>query len=88
MPRLYDLTWQKPPPLVERYLRVVVDERVTVHGQIERPLDPTDAERAVNTLLGEGWKRLPCLLNSFANPAHELLIKEIITRRAPAAVLY
>ena len=24
MPRLYDLTWEKPPPLVERYLRMVV----------------------------------------------------------------
>ncbi|HUH02802.1 MAG TPA: hydantoinase/oxoprolinase N-terminal domain-containing protein, partial [Kofleriaceae bacterium] len=26
MPRLYDIVWDKPPPLVERYLRVVVDE--------------------------------------------------------------
>ena len=84
MPRLYDLTWQKPPPLVERYLRVVVDERVNVHGRIERPLDPADAERAVDTLLGEGVEAIAvCLLNSFANPTHELLIKEIITRRAP-----
>src|SRR6267142_373545 len=84
MPRLYDLTWQKPPPLVERYLRVVVDERVNVHGRIERPLDPADAERAVDTLLGEGVEAIAvCLLNSFANPAHELLLKEIITHRAP-----
>ena len=51
MPRLYDLTWQKPPPLVERYLRVVVDERVNVHGRIEQPLDLTDAERAVDRFL-------------------------------------
>src|SRR6516162_1183738 len=84
MPRLYDLTWQKPPPLVEHYLRVVVDERVNVHGRIERPLDPTDAEHAVDTLLGEGVEAIAvCLLNAFANPAHELLLKEIITRRAP-----
>jgi N-methylhydantoinase A len=84
MPRLYDLTWQKPPPLVERYLRVVVDERVNVQGGIERPLDPTDAERVVDTLLGEGVEAIAvCLLNAFANPAHELLLKEIITRRAP-----
>src|SRR5512146_3594179 len=39
MPKLYDLTWQKPPPLVERYLRVVVDERINVHGDVLRPLD-------------------------------------------------
>src|SRR5918992_68243 len=54
MPRLYDISWQKPHPLVERYLRVVVDERVTVRGEIERPLDPADAARAVDTLLAEG----------------------------------
>ena len=27
MPRLYDIAWEKPPPLVERYLRRVVDVR-------------------------------------------------------------
>src|SRR5215472_11631290 len=48
MPRLYDLTWEKPPDLVERYLRVVVDERVSSKGEIEKRLDPADAERAVN----------------------------------------
>jgi N-methylhydantoinase A len=38
MPRLYDMTWTKPPQLVERYLRVEVDERVNAKGEIERPL--------------------------------------------------
>jgi N-methylhydantoinase A len=84
MPRLYDISWQKPPPLVERYLRVVVDERVNIQGDIERALDPADAERAVDTLLAKGVEAIAvCLLNSFANPAHELMIKEITTRRAP-----
>ena len=36
MPRLYDLAWEKPAPLVERYLRQVVDERVDARGRIER----------------------------------------------------
>jgi N-methylhydantoinase A len=84
MPRLYDIAWQKPPPLVERYLRVVVDERVTIHGEIERPLDPADAARAVDTLLAEGVEAIAvCLLNSFTNPSHELMLKEIIAHRAP-----
>lgn len=84
MPRLYDIAWQKPPPLVERYLRLVVDERVTIHGEIERPLDPADAARAVDTLLAEGVEAIAvCLLNSFANPSHELMLKEIIAQRAP-----
>src|SRR5947199_6313573 len=40
MPKLYDLTWTKPPPLVERYLRQVVDERIDYRGEVERTLDP------------------------------------------------
>jgi N-methylhydantoinase A len=84
MPRLYDIAWQKPPPLVERYLRVVVDERVTIHGEIERPLDPAEAAQAVDTLLAEGVEAIAvCLLNSFTNPSHELMLKEIIAQRAP-----
>ncbi|MFQ6017478.1 MAG: hydantoinase/oxoprolinase family protein [Kiloniellaceae bacterium] len=84
MPRLYDLTWEKPAPLVERYLRIVVDERVNTRGEIRKPLDPADAERAVERLLAEGVEAISvCLLNSFANPAHELMVKEIIARRAP-----
>src|SRR6478752_8103090 len=33
MPRLYDLAWTKPAPLVERYLRKVVDERINYRGE-------------------------------------------------------
>jgi N-methylhydantoinase A/oxoprolinase/acetone carboxylase beta subunit len=36
MPRLYDLSWTKPPPLIERHLRAEVDERVNAQGVIER----------------------------------------------------
>ena len=84
MPRLYDIAWEKPPPLVERYLRVVVDERIDARGRIETALDPADAEAAVDGLLGEGVETIAvCLLNSHANPVHELMIREIIERHAP-----
>ena len=84
MPRLYDITWEKPVPLVERYLRVVVDERISARGEILKPLDPTDAESAIDKLLAEGVEAIAvCLLHSYNNPVHELMIKEIIQRRAP-----
>jgi N-methylhydantoinase A len=84
MPRLYDITWQKPVPLIERYLRKVVDERIDALGKVERPLEPQDAERAVDELLAEKVEAIAvCLLNSFTNPAHELAIKEIVRRKAP-----
>jgi N-methylhydantoinase A len=84
MPKLYDIGWTKPVPLVERYLRQVVDERVDAAGRIERRLDLKDAERAVDALLAEKVEAIAiCLLNSFANPAHELLIKDIVVAKAP-----
>jgi N-methylhydantoinase A len=84
MPRLYDLTWTKPPPLVERYLRKVVDERIDYRGNIERPLDPAEAERAVEAVLAENVEAIAiCLINSFTNPAHEMMLKETVRRMAP-----
>ena len=84
MPRLYDITWQKPAPLIERYLRLTVDERIDTHGAVLAGLDPGEAERAVDRLLAFNVEAIAvCFLNSFANPVHELLVKEIISRRAP-----
>ena len=84
MPKLYDLAWTKPAPLVERYLRQVVDERIDHRGHIDRALDPADAERAVDALLAEKVEAIAvCLLNSFTNPVHEAMLKDIIVRKAP-----
>lgn len=84
MPRLYDMAWEKPPPLVERYLRRVVDERIDHKGHVERPLDLDDAAAQIDALLAEKVEAIAvCLLNSFANPAHELAIKELLQRKSP-----
>ena len=84
MPRLYDLAWEKPPSLVERYLRVVVDERMNARGEVVRPLARDDARRAVRRLLGERVEAIAiCLVNSYANPAHEHRIAEVVEELAP-----
>ena len=84
MPRLYDLTWEKPPPLVERYLRVTVDERVNAAGEVVRPLAREDARRALRRLLGEEVDAIAvCLINSYANPCHERLVAEVAAELAP-----
>ena len=84
MPRLYDLTWEKPPPLVERYLRVTVGERVNAAGEVVHPLDRDDARRALRRLLDEGVDAIAvCLINSYANPCHERLLAEVATEVAP-----
>lgn len=84
MPRLYDIAWEKPPPLVERRLRRVVDERVDARGRIERKLDPMEAETVVRGLIGEGVEAIAvCLLHAYANPVHEAMLAEIVRRVAP-----
>src|SRR5689334_5760293 len=46
MPRLYDMSWTKPPPLVERRLRAEVTERVNAQGGIDTPLDEASVAEA------------------------------------------
>lgn len=88
MPRLYDIAWEKPEPLVERYLRRTVDERVDARGRVQRPLDPADAARVVDALLAEGVEAISvCLINSFANPVHEQAIAEMVRAKAPGLPL-
>jgi len=84
MPRLYDMGWMKPEPLVERYLRRVVDERIDASGRVERALQLQDAEEQVDRLLAEKVEAIAvCLLNSFVNPVHELAIRDVVRRKAP-----
>ena len=84
MPRLYDLKWEKPPALVDRYLRFEVNERLDEKGNVLIPLKDEDVEKAIDRLLAEDVEALAvCLLHSYVNPAHEIRIKEIATRRAP-----
>lgn len=84
MPRLYDLKWEKPPALVERYLRMVVDERLDEKGNVLIPLKDDDVERVIDRLLEEKIEALAvCLLHSYVNPVHEIRIKEIAARKAP-----
>jgi len=83
LPRLYDLAWDKPPPLVERYLRRTVDERINTRGDITRPLDLAEVKIEVGALLSEGVEAIAiCLLNAYANPVHERRIRDIVAECA------
>jgi N-methylhydantoinase A len=80
----YDVFAEFPKPLIPRRYRIEVDERVRSDGTVLKALDPENARAAVRTLLGMGVESIAvCLLNSFENPAHELILEEIIGREAP-----
>jgi len=51
-PDLFDLTWEKPEPLVERRHRLEVDERIGADGAVIRPLDREGLLAAADRKLG------------------------------------
>ena len=84
IPRLYDLYYQKPPPLVERRLRLEVGERMTFAGEILKPISKEDVDAVVTAIEGLGVKSVAVsLLHSYANPAHEEMIVDAIKSRWP-----
>jgi N-methylhydantoinase A len=81
----YDIFAEFPRPLIPRRYRIEVDERVRSDGSVIKALDPKEAKEAVRALLAMGVESIAvCLLNSFENPTHELMLEEIIAREAPA----
>src|SRR6185436_5424632 len=66
--RLYDLSWDKPKPLVPRRLRREVPERLDLHGEVVEPLDLAEAERVVEALLAEELEAVAVvLIHAYAN---------------------
>lgn len=81
----YDIFAEFPRPLVPRRLRLEVDERTRSDGTVLKPLAVDEAVKTVRQLLDLGVESIAvCLLNSFENPVHELAVKDIIQKEAPA----
>ncbi len=84
VPRLYQPLYVKPPPLVARRHRHEVTERIGADGEIVVPLDAASVEAAVERIGADGAEAVAiCLLHSYANPAHERAVAEIVRRRLP-----
>jgi N-methylhydantoinase A/oxoprolinase/acetone carboxylase beta subunit len=80
----YDVFAEFPTPLIPRRLRFEVDERIRSDGTVLKPLNPKEGRQVVRALLQTGVESIAiCLLNSFENPTHELMLKEIIEKEAP-----
>src|SRR5690606_4442179 len=71
-PRLYDLEFRKPEPLVERRLRLEVPERMLASGEVFKPLDETVCAAVGRRCAELGVDAIAvCFINAYANPAHE-----------------
>ena len=82
MPVLYDIRWRKPQALVPRRLRFEIPERIDHRGHVERELDVEAARTAVDEVLASGVDAIAvCLINAYANGAHERRLRELIRER-------
>lgn len=84
-PDTYNLRWVKPPPLVDRYLRLEVSERIGGDGNVIQELNLPAARAAAHRLVeGEGVESIAvCLLNSYLNPIHERALGEVLRAAYP-----
>ncbi len=81
---IYNLFYKPPAPLVPRYLRAEVAERMDFRGQVVEPLDPQELRQKVTALVAEGAESIAiCFLNSYANPEHERQAARVIRDSCP-----
>jgi N-methylhydantoinase A len=84
---IYDISLENPEPLVPRFLRREVNERLDNTGRVVTPLNPDEALEVIRSLVTDGSEALAvCLLHSFRNPMHELLLKKLVAEHFPHLV--
>ena len=87
-PQFYDWYADRPAPLVPRYLRLEVRERVNSNGQVLVPLNEEDVYRAAEIFKKESVDAVAvCLLNSYINEINEASIREILLKALPGVYL-
>jgi N-methylhydantoinase A len=86
--RQYDNRYPNVEPLVERYLRLSIEERMDYKGTAVSPLNLDDVENALNFMVNEGVEAVAvCFMNAFANNQHEEDVGSIIEQKLPDAYL-
>ena len=83
-PQIYDVFFDKPEILVERYLRFEVDERIAADGTVLAPLDEADLWRIKERLEAEAVESIAvCFIHSYAHPQHEMVVGRFLRRHFP-----
>jgi len=84
----YNNRYTNVEPLVPRYLRFPVEERLDYKGDGVTGLNKSDVFDAAQMLKKEGIESIAiCFMNSFANNTHEFLAAKIIKEKFPDTYL-
>ena len=81
-PAIYNLSVERPRPIVSRDLRFEVSERLDYRGQVVMPLDEPGLVNLAEEMRRRDVESVAvCLLFSYANPDHERRVGEVLERR-------
>src|SRR6476469_8083582 len=88
MPDMFDLTWDKPKPLVPRRHRFEITERMAADCAIVEPLSEASVIAAGEQLVAADIEAVAiCLINSYRNPSHEQRVEALLRERFPKLLL-
>jgi N-methylhydantoinase A len=84
-PTLYDIKTLKQPPVLPRSRTLEIIERLLWDGSVRTELDEGSVRNAIERLSEIGKKDALCIcfLHSYANPAHERRVREIVQKKLP-----
>ena len=79
-PRLYDIQWEKPAPLVERAMRFEVNERMSSDGSTIEPVRADELNALAERIAACELEGVAvCLLNAYANDEHEQIVATAVS---------
>lgn len=83
-PEMYNLAFRKPTPLIERIDAFQVEERILADGSVKVPLVEESLKSVVEKIRAKGYASVAvCLINAYVNPAHEILVGEMLREMLP-----
>ncbi|WP_050596644.1 hydantoinase/oxoprolinase family protein [Mesorhizobium ciceri] len=81
---LYRPYQTKPAPLIRRRYRYTIDERTNAKGEVEKCVDAAQLEPIIASISEARIGSVAvCLINSYANPANERKVAEILSDALP-----
>ncbi len=83
-PQMYDLFFEKPQALVERYLRFELTERISASGEVLTPLSESELWHLKEELEKEEIESVAvCTLHAYAFPQHENAVGDFLRAQLP-----
>ena len=80
----YDISIERPVPLIPRYLRLPIRERIDSSGQAIRTLDKSSIDTAIEALKSHRVTSVAIgFINAYANAEHEERTAEYLSKKLP-----